>query len=77
MGEVTEPDPNSNNLPPTPNPPISQSLISGLESECDRDKELTSRCLKLLMQGRLTVHSALPKVGLLYTTITPMKTKIS
>ena len=58
MGEAAEADPVNNNPPAI----ISESLISGLESECDRDKELTSRCLKLLMQGRLTVHSALPKV---------------
>ena len=54
-------DPNSNSIPAVP-PLMCQTLISGIESECDRDKELTSRCLKLLMQGRLTVHSALPKV---------------
>lgn len=34
---------------------------SSLDMECDREKELTTRCLKLLMQGRLS-KEVTPKV---------------
>ena len=39
------------------------------ESECDRDKEVMQRCLKLLMMGRTAPQSPAPKVRNIFLAI--------
>jgi septal ring factor EnvC (AmiA/AmiB activator) len=53
----------------------SDSMFS-LEGDLDREKQLTSRCLKLLMQGRIPINPVPPKVSTGFCPFGPSRQRI-